>query len=48
MIEEEMRNHILDQAEANRSQGMGEKEALEEAVRDMGDPGPWIIPLTGR
>ena len=38
MIEEEMRNHILDQAEANRSQGMGEKEALEEAVRDMGDP----------
>lgn len=38
MIEEEIRNHILDQAEANRQQGMEEEEALAEAVRDMGDP----------
>ena len=38
MVEGEMKNHILDQAEANRLQGMEEKEALEEAVRDMGDP----------
>lgn len=38
MIEEEIRNHILDQASANRRQGMGEEEAVMEAVRDMGDP----------
>lgn len=38
MIEEEIRNHILDQAEANRMEGMEEKEALAAAVRDMGDP----------
>lgn len=38
MIEEEIRNHIEDQAEANMAVGMSRSEALEEAVRDMGDP----------
>lgn len=38
VIEEEMRGHILEQAQANRQKGMDEEEALREAVRDMGDP----------
>lgn len=38
MVGEEIRNHILDQAQANEQTGMGKREALEEAVRDMGDP----------
>lgn len=38
MIEEEIRNHMEDQAEANMAVGMSRSEALEEAVRDMGDP----------
>lgn len=38
MVREEIRNHILDQAKANERDGMEKKEALEEAVRDMGDP----------
>ena len=38
MVGEEIRNHIMDQAQANEQAGMEKKEALEEAVRDMGDP----------
>ena len=38
MVEEELREHIRDQAEAYEAEGMFEKEALEKAVRDMGDP----------
>lgn len=38
MIEEEIKNHILDQAQENRKRGMGEEQAVMEAVRDMGDP----------
>lgn len=34
----ELRDHILDQAEAYEAEGMFEEEALEKAVRDMGDP----------
>ena len=34
----ELRDHILDQAEAYETEGMFEEEALEKAVRDMGDP----------
>lgn len=38
MVSEELRNHILDQAEAYEAEGVFEDEALERAVRDMGDP----------
>lgn len=38
MVSEELRDHILDQAEAYEAEGMFEEEALEKAVRDMGDP----------
>lgn len=38
MVEEELRDHILDQAEAYEAEGMFEEEALERAVREMGDP----------
>ena len=38
MVEEELREHIRDQAEAYEAEGMVEEEALEKAVRDMGDP----------
>lgn len=38
MIEEEMRGHILEQAEENQRQGMDEEEAMKAAVKDMGDP----------
>ena len=38
MVEEELREHIRDQAEAYEAEGMFEEEALEKAVRDMGDP----------
>lgn len=38
MISGELRDHILDQAEAYEAEGMFEEEALEKAVRDMGDP----------
>ena len=34
----ELRDHILDQAEAYEAEGMFEEEAMEKAVRDMGDP----------
>ena len=37
MVEEELREHIRDQAEAYEAEGMFEEEALEKAVRDMGD-----------
>lgn len=38
MIGEELRDHILDQAEAYEAEGMFEEEAMEKAVREMGDP----------
>ena len=38
LVTEELRDHILDQAEAYESEGMFEEEAMEKAVRDMGDP----------
>lgn len=38
MIVEEMQNHIEDQADAYRAEGMEEKEALKKAVKEMGDP----------
>lgn len=37
-VAEELRNHILDQAESYEMDGMPKEEALEKAVRDMGDP----------
>lgn len=37
-VEEEIRNHMEDQIEMNRFDGMNEAEAVEAAVRDMGDP----------
>ena len=38
MIVEEIENHINDQAEAYIKEGMGEEEAVEKAVLEMGDP----------
>lgn len=38
MVGDEIRMHIEDQALAFREQGMGEDQALEAAVREMGDP----------
>lgn len=38
MIVEEIEQHIEDQAEAYRAGGMEEKEALQKAVKEMGDP----------
>lgn len=38
MISEELKDHILDQAEVYEAEGMFEEEAVEKAVRDMGDP----------
>ncbi len=38
MISEELRNHVLDQAEAYEAEGMFEEEAMEKAIREMGDP----------
>lgn len=38
MISEELKDHILDQAEVYEVEGMFEEEAVEKAVRDMGDP----------
>lgn len=38
MIEKEIRNHILDQAECYESQGMEKEQALQKAATDMGDP----------
>lgn len=37
-ITEELRNHILDQAESYENCGAFPEEALERAVREMGDP----------
>ncbi len=37
-ITEELKNHILDQAESYEAQGAFPEEALERAVREMGDP----------
>ncbi|MBP3458653.1 MAG: FtsW/RodA/SpoVE family cell cycle protein [Lachnospiraceae bacterium] len=38
MIVEEIENHIEDQAEAYKAEGMEEEKALEKAVLEMGDP----------
>ncbi len=38
LVTGELRDHILDQAEAYEQEGMFEEEALERAVREMGDP----------
>ena len=38
MVSEELREHILDQAKAYEEEGVFEKEALERAVKEMGDP----------
>lgn len=38
LVSGELRDHILDQAEAYQADGMFEEEALEKAVREMGDP----------
>lgn len=38
LVSGELRNHIEDQAEAYEADGMFEEEALEKAVREMGDP----------
>lgn len=37
-VTEELKNHILDQADAYVASGAMEDEALERAVREMGDP----------
>lgn len=37
-VTEELRNHILDDAEYYESQGAFPEEAMERAVREMGDP----------
>lgn len=37
-VSDELREHIEDQAAAYAADGMFEEEALEKAVRDMGDP----------
>ena len=37
-VTEELRNHILDQAEAYEACGAFPEEAMERAVREMGDP----------
>lgn len=38
MVEEEIRRHIEDQAEAFCCEGMNRQEAQEAAIREMGDP----------
>lgn len=38
LVSDELRDHILDQAEAYAADGMFEEEAMEKAVREMGDP----------
>lgn len=37
-MEDELRNHIEERAEENQKNGMTEREAMEEAVIEMGDP----------
>ena len=37
-VTEELRNHILDQAQAYEACGAFPEEAMERAVREMGDP----------
>lgn len=38
LVGDELKEHILEQAEAYEAEGMFEEEALERAVKDMGDP----------
>lgn len=38
LVEKELSDHIEDQAESYRKEGMDEEEALDRAVREMGDP----------
>ena len=37
-VAQEISNHILDQAEAYEQTGISHEQALERAVREMGDP----------
>lgn len=37
-VEDELKNHIEERAEENQKNGMTEREAMEEAVIEMGDP----------
>lgn len=47
MVSEELREHILDQAKAYEEEGMFEEEALERAVKEMGDPVETGVALDG-
>lgn len=38
MVQEEIKNHIEDQAQAYRKEGMGEDQAMTKAILEMGDP----------
>ena len=38
LVEQEIRGHILEQYEENLDKGMEETLAMEEAVKDMGNP----------
>ena len=49
-IAEELKDHILDQAEAFEEEGTDHEQALELAVREMGDPvetGVALAPYVG-
>ena len=37
-IAHELKNHILDQAEAFEASGESHNEALQKAIKEMGDP----------
>ena len=37
-VKTELENHILDQMESYRNEGMEEQEAMEQAILEMGDP----------
>ncbi len=47
MVSEELEEHILEQAKAYEEEGMFEEEALEKAVREMGDPVETGVALDG-
>ena len=38
LVIDELKDHIMEQAEAYEAEGMPQSEALEQAVRQMGDP----------
>lgn len=47
MVGEEVKNHIFDQMEDNMHQGMTKEDAIEEAVKEMGDPVEAGVALDG-